>query len=345
MGLFSDITGAVGALANIGTGIASIKAQKQMNKDNIAAQERINQANIDNTNHINDLMRHDTHNAVNYRKQDLINSGYSTANPNMDASQSASLSVPQLTAPHSESVMTPDAAASFNGIVPNLLNAALIKAQTRETNAKADIDEKEAAWTDVKLKAEYDNLLQQTDNLKKDGVLKSYQSSAIRKGIDKTNQEIELLIEQTWSAQLENKFKPDIMIKTIQTMDKTLSEIDSRISVNNADAKLKGQQFEIGEFEKEIREVEANFAKMGVNFNGQSILDTCMRLAASPKSHELAGKFIAFVRQSFQGVLSEFDTTKEFVKTELSNRTKRAAARVAKSGPLRPFVGAFDLFK
>lgn len=353
MGFFDILgSGLFGSLINAGVGVASMKAQERMNKANIAAQERINQANIDQSNHINDLMRHDTHNSVNYRKQDLINSGYSTANPNMDASQSASLTVPQLTAPHSESVMTPEAASSFNGIVPTLLNASLVKAQTRETNANADIGEKEAAWTDAKLQAEYDNLLQQTDNLKKDGVLKTYQASLIRKGIDKTNQEIELLIEQTWAASLENKFKPDVLLKTIQTMDKTLSEIDSRISSNyanvrnkNADTKLKGQQFEIGEFEKQIKEVEANFAQMGVNFNGQSILDTCMRLAASSRSSELGGKFISFVRQSFQSILTEFDTTKEYVKDELSNRTKRAVARSAKAGPMRPFIGAFDLFK
>lgn len=213
-----------------------IEAQKQMNQANIASQERINQQNIDFQQGINDLMRHDANNAISIKKQDMINAGYSTADPNMQGNSIAQLGSPQLQAPQVESEFNSDMANyqqnAFGSFAQSLLDNAnvltdiqLKKAQSREHNRNADFRERELAWYDVNQAVAYKGALVNIYQGVTAGDYNKVAADEKVQAIENLKGQFKLLHEQIISAKIENKFKPKKLKLEVESMQQSLNNL------------------------------------------------------------------------------------------------------------------------
>lgn len=227
-----------------------IKAQKEMNERNIASQEKINQQNIDFQQGINDIMRHDANNAISIKKQDMINAGYSTADPNMQGNAIAQLGSPQLQAPQVESEFNSDMANyqqnAIGSFAQSLLDNAnvltdiqLKKAQSREHNSNADFRERELAWYDVNQAVAYKGALANIYQSVTAGDYNKVAADEKVQTIENLKEQFKLLREQVISAKLDNKFKPkklklevDSMQQSLNNLKATYQEILSVVRLN-----------------------------------------------------------------------------------------------------------------
>lgn len=225
-----------------------IKAQKEMNQQNIASQERINQQNIDFQKGINDIMRHDANNAISIKKQDMINAGYSTADPNMQGNAIAQLGSPQLQAPQVESEFNADMAnyqqnaiSSFGqSLLDNantLSQIALQKAQSREYNTNADYREKEMAWYDVNSSVALKNSIADLNLRVQQGDLNKQQLEIGEANLNLLKSQFTYLGEQIFSLKVENEYKRDNIIESLNYLRKSIVKLDSEIIKNIEESK------------------------------------------------------------------------------------------------------------
>ena len=285
-----------------------IAADRAMNERNIAFQRETNQQNIDFQREINDIMRRDNRTAIQTKKNDLINAGYSTADPNLQGASVASLGSPNIQSPQVASEFNPamsqqllDAGSHFSDSIINtaktLSDIALNKAHVKESNANATGKEIENAWSDAEHAAQYDTTLQTLENLKKDSNIKDEEYNKLVADINSVNESIKLTREQVDLAKTESKFKPSILQNTSDHLAALIDNVNSSTDLNKIEKSIK-------EFEKLIKSVEANFAELGINFNGSSYVDALLRASASPKGKEIIPLVSSFIKDSLRGIFS-----------------------------------------
>ncbi len=325
--MIGGIISGIGSIISSGLNAASarrqqekqIAADREMNERNIAFQRETNQQNIDFQREINDIMRRDNRTAIQTKKSDLINAGYSTADPNLQGASVASLGAPNIQSPQVASEFNPamsqqllDAGSHFSDSIINtartLSDIALNKAHVKESNANATGKEIENAWSDAEHAAQYDTTLQTLENLKKDSKIKDEEYNKLVADINSVNESIKLTREQVELAKTENKFKPSILQNTSDHLAALIDNLDSATDLNKTEKSIKN-------FEKRIKSVEANFAELGINFNGSSYVDALLRAAASPRGKEIIPLVASFIKDSLSGIFSNIIPSKdEFVK-------------------------------
>lgn len=327
-----------------------IAADKAMNDRNIAFQRETNQQNIDFQREINDIMRRDNRTAIQTKKNDLINAGYSTADPNLQGASVASLGSPSIQSPQVVSEFNPamsqqflDAGSHFSDSIINtaktLSDIALNKAHVKESNANATGKEIDNAWSDAEHAAQYDTTLQTLENLKKDSKIKDEEYNKLVADINSVNESIKLTREQVDLAKTENKFKPSILQNTSDHLAALIDNLDSATDLNKTEKSIKN-------FEKRIKAVEADFAELGINFNGSSYVDALIRAAASPRGKEIIPLVASFVKDSLSGIFSSFIPSREEFINNSKNFIKDAGKKwldVVRKNPLTS--GLFSIFK
>lgn len=246
--LIAGIIAAVVSLFGIGANAISsknntkrlVQSQKDMNEKNIESQEKINQQNIEYQQGINDIMRHDANNAISIKKQDMINAGYSTADPNQQGSSIAQLLSPELTAPHVESEYTADMANyqqnAINSISQTMLDSAntlsqvsLQKAEAREHNSNADYKDKETAWYDVNSNVAFENAIADLNLRVQQGDLNKQQLEIGKANLDLLKSQYTYLGEQIISLKIDNEYKRDNVIESLNYLRKSIVKLDSAI--------------------------------------------------------------------------------------------------------------------
>ena len=322
-----------------------IDADREMNERNIAFQRETNQQNIDFQREINDIMRRDNRTAIQTKKNDLINAGYSTADPNLQGASVASLGAPNIQSPQVASEFNPamsqqllDAGSHFSDSIntaKTLSDIALNKAHVKESNVNASGKEIENAWSDAEHAAQYDTTLQTLENLKKDSKIKDEEYNKLVADINSVNESIKLTREQVDLAKTENKFKPSILQNTSDHLAALIDNLDSSTDLNKIESKFKPSilrntsnhlsalidnvnsstdlnktEKSIKDFEKLIKSVEANFAELGINFNGSSYVDALLRASASPKGKEIIPLVASFIKDSLSGIFSSIISSK-----------------------------------
>lgn len=349
-GIGSIISSGINAFSAHSQQKKQIAADKAMNERNIAFQRETNQQNIDFQREINDIMRRDNRNAIQTKKNDLMNAGYSAADPNLQGASVASLGAPNIQSPQVASEFNPamsqqllDAGSHFSDSIINtaktLSDIALSKAHVKESNANATGKEIENAWSDAEHAAQYDTTLQTLENLKKDSKIKDEEYNKLVADINSVNETIKLTREQVDLAKTENKFKPSILQNTSDHLSALIDNLDSSTDLNKTEKSIK-------DFEKRIKSVEANFAELGINFNGSSYVDALLRAAASPRGKEIIPLVASFIKDSLSGIFSNIIPSKgQFIKDSkefIKNAGKKWLGVVRKN----PFTsGLFSIIK
>lgn len=302
----------------------NIEFQREANQQNLQTQRDINNQQIAFQKDVNSLMRHDANNAISIKKQDLVNAGYSTADPNMTGATSASLGSPTLgaasvDAPQVQSEFTPDMARmlseSYNSLSGSLLSGAslgaqiaLQEAQARSANANASGQEIDNNWKDAQNAASYEQLLESIELMKKDGKIKNKQASLLSAQIDNMRTQTDSLTEQILSLRMENMLKPDMLIEDLNHLRATISNVKASTANLNADTSNKRVEHEILKYSKDIKKIERNFARMGINFNGNSIFDSLARLVSSPDGHVLFSRSLDFLSKSVDAIFGRLSS-------------------------------------
>lgn len=328
--------------ANYNIARAQIKAQQQANNKNIALMREINNSQIQHSNYINNLMRHDANNAISIKKNDLINAGYSTADPNLSGNSIAQLTNPSQSMAQVEPALSPAIAQQLmstnNSFANSILDGAskmsgvfLSAAEARSANANASGQEINNSWLDAQNRVNYESTLQSIDVMVQDGLLKKSQAAVAIRQIDVMDSNMRLLEQQITSAMYENKVKPEMLNKTLLKLDEEINNLKSITANFKADTSNKQKQGAILDFEKRIKAVEASFAEMGINFNGQSLVDGLARLAASPNGHLMFDKLLSFIGNSLDTIIGHFlpgTSFKEFSEG-VANGAKIVGSRIA----------------
>lgn len=327
-----------------------IAADKAMNERNIAFQREANMQNIDFQREINDIMRRDNRTAIQTKKNDLVNAGYSTADPNLQGASVASLGAPNIRAPQVASEFNPAmsqqllaAGSHFSDSIINtaktLSDIALNKAHVKESNANATGKEIDNAWSDAEHAAQYDTTLQTLENLKKDSRIKDEEYNKLVADINSVNESIKLTREQVELAKSENKFKPSILQNTSDHLAAMIDNLDSVTDLNKTEKSIKN-------FEKRIKAVEANFAELGINFNGSSYVDSLLRAAASPRGKEIIPLVASFIKDSLSGIFSDIIPSRDEFIEGSKNFIKDAGKKwlhIIRNNPLTS--GLFSIIK
>lgn len=349
-GIGSIISSGVNAITANRQQNKQIAADKAMNERNIAFQREANQQNIDFQREINDIMRRDNRTAIQTKKNDLVNAGYSTADPNLQGASVASLGAPNIRAPQVTSEFNPAmsqqllaAGSHFSDSLINtaktLSDIALTKAQVRESNANATGKEIDNSWSDAEHAAQYDTTLQTLANLKKDAKIKDEEYNKLVADINSVNESIKLTRQQVELAKTENKFKPSILENTSAHLAALIDNLDSATDLNKTEKSIKN-------FEKRIKAVEANFAELGINFNGSSYVDALLRAAASPRGKEIIPLVASFIKDSLSGIFSDILPSRQQFIENSKNFIKNAGKtwlRIASKNPL--IKGLFSIIK
>lgn len=308
---FNDLLSG-GLLGSIGSTISSIigarsakkqtdkvvAAQQAANNANIASQERINQAQIEHNDYINSLMRHDANNAISIKKRDLINAGYSTADPTFSGNTTATLGNATLNAPQVESEYPTELAginqSAAQSITDALLNSstlstdvALKKAEIREKNSKSSYQDILNSWANVQQQVSYDTALQALDNLKKDGHIKDNELTKFTFDLNLLHRNIDIAGEQLQNLKITNskladKIDSEIskLLADIAEAGQNVVESQARVGLANKQGKVFDAQAgkliaetnEVNATTENIRQDTINKKKLGQNIDLDSTL-------------------------------------------------------------------------
>lgn len=263
-----------------------------MNQQNIASQERINQQNIDFQKGINDIMRHDANNAISIKKQDMINAGYSTADPNMQGNAIAQLGSPQLQAPQVESEFNPDMAnyqqnaiGSFaQSLIDNantMADIQLKQAEATEKDAHASYLRKQTNWVDLKELMSYKQAVENILNAQTNREFTEVQKQEVLQGIENMKSQNDLLQEQIIMARIKNKFEPEKCQLAIKELRATINNL--RATYNNilADTSRKKSETALN-YEK----INTEKTQQGLNQSMAENQDSQANLNKSKSIHE-----------------------------------------------------------
>lgn len=321
----SMIGGIVGTVGNI-IGTAATNASSRRNTEKmIAAQERANAINQDFAREmtdkdysfqreINDIMRSDAHNAIAIKKRDLQNAGYSVADPTFQGSSLANLTSARS---HDASVAptyTPEMARmqfdADTNMSRSLLDGAtalsqiaLAKAQARSANAGATGQEIDNDWKEAMNAVQYDEILRKIDLLKSQNKLTSNEADNAAEQMNVIKGTIENLNEDAFTKHTNNATLAERNRRELRNLDGIFDEMQARIANTKADTSVKRKQSDVLDFEKRIKSVEADFAELGINFNGNSLIDSLLRIIASPNGHQLASMAINYIRDAFKSLM------------------------------------------
>lgn len=290
-----------------------IDAQREMNERNVSSQEEMNRQNISFQKEVNDLMRKDNASSIQTKKNDLKKAGYSTADPSLQGSSVASLTAPRGEAPIVQSEITPDMVSQYmqnfgssmdrlSGIAKSVSELSLMKAQARAANAGATGQEIDNDWKEALNSAEYSQILQTIDNMKSAKKLTDEQAINASKQFEILQAELDGLSADNAIKNYEVVYHPFRYLKEMEQMDAVIGELQAKTANWKADTSNKRKEGDILEFRKRIEKVAADFAEMGVNFNGSSMLDSILRLVASPRGSELGSAAVSYIRKTLQGI-------------------------------------------
>lgn len=293
----------------------NVASQEKINQANIDAQERLNQSQIDFQRDVNSIMRRDNMHSISDKRNDLMRGGYSTADPSLSGHTAASLGVPSLTAPQS---VAPQVQSEFDSsMASNVINArsshlkssidmataltniALQKAQTKKTDEERRGLKTSNDWLEVEKQVQYKAALVAIDNGVADGVLKRRQADKLLKDMRVVDENLNLLKESVESARTQNKYLDKQLFIDLQSSVETLIGLD-------LDNKRKKIDIEIADFDRQIKEIETKFAKLGINFNGSDFVNSIARIAMSGHSGDIT-------RAVFDAIKDIFGTTVEEV--------------------------------
>lgn len=291
----------------------NIAFQEAANAQNIASQEKINQSQIDFQKEINSLMRKDAKHAISDKRTDLMRAGYSTADPSLSGFSAASLgapalTAPQVTAPQVESEFSPQMASTLinskNTAISNatqlaatLTDISLKRAQKSKTDAETEGIVKSNAWIDLEKDASYSLLLQTIDNSFKDGVIKQKQADMLTNELSSFKTRFDLLNEQLSSLQISNKSLED-------RFKADLSETLARVSNIKSDTKKKDLERDLLSIDKDLKNLELKYAKMGINFNASDLFSSIARIAGQGTAPQILDAVMTSIDQMI-GTLAE----------------------------------------
>lgn len=284
----------------------NIAFQEAANAANIASQEKINQQQLDYSKQINDLMRHDAKHAISDKRQDLMRGGYSTADPSLSGFSAASLSSPALAAPHVtapqvESEFTPQMASTLidsknstisrtTQLASTIADIALKRAQTINTDENTKSLVKSNAWIDLEKDASYSLMLQNIDNAFKDGQIKQKQADMLANELSTFKTRFDLLQEELSSAKTHNKYLDE-------RLSTDISEVLTRITNIKADTDNKNIQKSLLGIDKDLKELEYKYAKMGINFHASDLFSSIARIAVSGTGPEILDSVMTSIDQ------------------------------------------------
>lgn len=260
---------------------ANIASQERINQRNIASQEKINQQNLDFAQNINDIMRYDSKHAISDKKTDLQRAGYSAADPSLQGFSAATLAQPQLEAPQS---VAPQVEPEYNAsMASSKLNSilglrgaateiALMKAQAKSQNANATGQEIENAWKDVEHKTGLAMVNQNLTNAVKEGRIKELTATRMLLDMEQIQSQTDILEEELKQKKFATEHQAEQYLASLSNLQASTTDLLSS-------AGLKDKQRAVAEFELQIKKVEAEMAKFGINFNDNSVFGTMLKLA------------------------------------------------------------------
>lgn len=291
----------------------NVQAVERANAANIASQEKINQSQIDFQKDINSIMRHDSKHAISDKRADLMRAGYSTADPSMSGFTAASLSSPTLTAPQVtpaqvESEFTPQMAAQSiiakNSSIANaasmaktLADVSLARAQKQKTTAETQGIVKNNAWIDLEKNAAYAVMLENLEIATQTGKLKQKEVDMITNELSTFNTRFDLLKEQLSSLQIQNSSLDE---RLRADLSHTLAQVaDVNEAKNN-----KVREGKLLDIDKDLKEIQVKFAKMGINFNASDLFSSIARIAASGCPEEVMSTIMQGIGEMVSGSIS-----------------------------------------
>lgn len=297
-----------------------IAAAKEMNRYNIASQEHINQQNVDTQLKINSILRNDANNAIGIKKRDLINSGYSTANPEFSGNPVATLTSPNRIAPQMQSEFTSDMAQAeiarrrqitdahlgglhslFEGASTNAM-VSLSKAQERSANASASGQEIDNDWKDVNYSLSYQQSLEVLSNLKKDGKIKDKEFEKFAYEFSNMDQQFKLMDSQVQLAQIQISQAPERFEKEMSHLSASIAQLNSLASNLNADTSNKYKEGDLLDLKAQLERIRVSYANIGINFDSGGLFDSLARIIMSGKGDLVINNAIDFISSALTGL-------------------------------------------
>lgn len=285
-----------------------LASNEAMNAQNVAAQERINQSQLDFSNNINDIMRSDSHNSISLKKSDLQRAGYSAADPSLQGFTAASLSQPSLTAPQvtsnfdsgvADSLIRGKSSALDNmtKIAQVMTDISLKRAQSKKTQAETQGIVKNNAWIDLEKNATYAVTLETLENLAKDGEIKDFQAQEIANDLQTFQTRFDTLKAQLEGLKISNKHLDEQFRSSI-------AETLARVSNIKADTSNKKMQGELLRLDKDLKDIEVKFAKLGIDFHANDLFSSIAKISVSGAGSEVVSSVMTAVDQII-GTLAE----------------------------------------
>lgn len=278
-----------------------LASNEAMNAQNVAAQERINQSQLDFSNNINDIMRSDSHNAISLKKSDLQRAGYSAADPSLQGFTAASLSQPSLTAPQvtsnfdsgvADSLIRGKSSALDNmtKIAQVMTDISLKRAQSKKTQVETQGIVKNNAWIDLEKNAAYSVTLETLENLAKEGKIKDYQAQEMANELQTFNTRFDTLKAQLEGIQITNKHLDEQFRSSI-------AEVLARTANIKADTSNKNIQRDLLRLDKDMKEIEFKFAKLGIDFHANDLFSSIAKISVSGAGPEVVSSVMTAVDQ------------------------------------------------
>lgn len=269
----------------------NIEFQREANEQNLAQQLTINQQNLDFNREINSLMRRDSQHAISDKRLDMARAGYSAADPSLQGFSAASLSAPSLSAatmdaPHVEPDFTPGAASaaasslqSRSGLMSTLSQLAVDRANARAQNANAHGAEIDNNYREAFNQLRNEELQVNINNLIVTRNLTVEQANNLVAQTANIEKSTELLGEQVEQAKFTTSKQKEEFLERINNLKAQTALISSQ-------TKLTDVQKDIAKFEKELKQLEVHYGKLGINFNSSDMLSSIARLVAAPNAKE-----------------------------------------------------------
>lgn len=291
----------------------NVQAVERANAANIASQEKINQSQIDFQKDINSIMRHDAKHAISDKRADLMRAGYSTADPSLSGFSAASLSSPTLTAPQVipaqvESEFSPQVAAQSiiakNSSISNavsmaktLSDIALARAQRQKTSAETEGIVKNNAWIDLEKNASYATMLENLEIATQTGKLKQKEVDMITNELSTFETRFSLLKEELSSLRIQNSSLDE---RLRAELSHTLAQVADVTEAKNN----KVREGKLLDLDKDLKQIEVKFAKMGINFSASDLFSSIARIAGSDCPDEVMSTIMQGISKMVTGTIS-----------------------------------------
>lgn len=328
----------------------NVALQREINANNIAHQKEINDQNIGFQKEINDLMRWDNKHAISDKRQDLMRAGYSTADPSMSGFTAASLGAPDLGAPQEVAPQVAneyDSSSASNVIsakrssiqnytdmLQTFADVALKRAQTTKVENESDALRKTNSFIEVEKNLALKQVAQSIENMVAAKELTLKQAEVITNELQTFGVKFDLLKEDLAAAKARNEVLPE---QLRAELDQTIAHV----AEINVSTDLKHVEKDLAIIRKDMDNIRLMFARMGIRFDSDNIVDSLARMFASPDAAKLMPKIMAGVKEMFSSLVETLNPFDKVVETVKEN-TKKAARTVNTSrhvGNYKPNFG------